>query len=151
MSRRHLTDFAGARAPAIRVASADQLTNINPVDIFTKVLLQSDKCTAEVGAVAVFFIAASALPPPPALPRAQIKLLAGLVFGLFGLMHLLAGLAFALDRGAKRALLARMLLLRARQGAAASQGQAEPWAWHFSLVRQRLRWPTTVQSAVSFL
>lgn len=41
--RSHLTDFAGARAPAIAVASSSDMFNINPADIFLKVKTRKPK------------------------------------------------------------------------------------------------------------
>lgn len=66
-------------------------------------------------------------------------MLAGLVFGLFGLMHLMAAIAFALDKRARVAVLQQLLALRARN-ALAAPGTAGadsppqplasvPWVW----------------------
>lgn len=60
-------------------------------------------------------------------------MLAGLVFGLFGLMLLLAAAAVAVDKSARRALLARALQLRVRGG---KDGDA--WMWSLSLARSSL-------------
>lgn len=64
----------------------------------------------------------------------KIRTLCALVFGLFGLMHLLAALAWALDRDARRVLLGKMMRLRARD---AVNAPSEPWLWAFSLVRKQ--------------
>lgn len=66
-------------------------------------------------------------------------MLAGLVFGLFGFMHVAAGFAWALDRNARRDLLRQLLSLRARNAGGATGAEAGPWAWIFSLVRSS--WP----------
>lgn len=66
----------------------------------------------------------------------QIRMLAGLVFGLFGLMHLGAGVAWALDKNARKDVLRQLLALRARNAATGAEPGAEaPWAWLFTLVR----------------
>lgn len=60
-------------------------------------------------------------------------MLAGIVFGLFGLMHALAAVAWALDDRARRQLLASLLRLRVRV-----EDKDSPealWAWLFTLVR----------------
>lgn len=75
---------------------------------------------------------------PPIHPL-QTGALAILVFGLFGLMHIVAGLVFVTDKVARRDLSQRLIQLRVRAAAGGAGSPLDPdsWAWMFALVRPR--------------
>ena len=86
----HLTTFASTSAPRIAVASASDLTDINPADLTTK-----------------------------------LRMLFGVVIGLFGLMHVGAAVGRVQDGAEQRSAVAQ---LRSRSlGFAAQKGGA--WTW----------------------
>jgi hypothetical protein len=91
----HLTSFAGQTAPKIAVASATDLVDLDPMEIFTK-----------------------------------LRMLFGVVVGLFGIMHLGGAIAYVQDGAEQTRLLAR---LRDPALGFVAQGKHNgAWTWSFS-------------------
>jgi hypothetical protein len=110
----HLTTFASTSAPRIAVASASDLTDINPADL-TSVRAPEMLVPARL----------RVLTSPRYLPLQKLRMLFGVVIGLFGLMHV-GALVGRVQDGTEQS--STMAQLRSRSlGFAAQKGGA--WAW----------------------